>query len=260
MPLLLGSALAIGMLAPVPYRVACDAQVQPQQRRFIAAPFAGILREVHVEAGDVVKSGAVLARMDDTELQLERTELQAEVDRLTRSRDVNRADGKEVEAVLDGHKLEQAEARLALLESRLANLQIISPVSGVVLSDDLKRAEGIPVRVGQSLFEVAPLDKMRVELRIPVDQIDQIQRDQPVHVSLVSQPGGSLMTQVGRLLPSAETVEGQHVFLALADIPNDSESLRPGENGQARIEIGTRPLWWVLFHRPWQKLRTQWGW
>lgn len=260
MPLLLGLALLGGMLAPVPYRVACDAQVQPQHRRFIAAPFAGILREVHVEAGDVVKSGAVLARMDDTELQLERTELQAEVDRLTRSRDVNRADGKEVEAVLDGHKLEQAEARLALLESRLANLQIISPVSGVVLSDDLKRAEGIPVRVGQSLFEVAPLEKMRVELRIPVDQIDQIQRDQPVHVSLISQPGGSLMTQVGRLLPSAETVEGQHVFLALADIPNDSKSLRPGENGQARIEIGTRPLWWVLFHRPWQKLRTQWGW
>ena len=260
MPLLLTLGLIGGMLAPVPYRVACEAQVQPQQRRFIAAPFAGILREVNVEAGDIVKAGAVLARMDDTELQLERTELQAEVDRLTRSRDVNRADGKEVEAVLDGHKLEQAEARLAMLESRLSNLQITSPVSGVVLSDDLKRAEGIPVRIGQSLFEVAPLDKMRVELRIPVDQIDQVQLEQSVSVALVSQPGGSLTTQVRRLLPNAETVEGQHVFLALADIPNDSESLRPGENGQARIEIGTRPLWWVLFHRPWQKLRIHWGW
>lgn len=147
-----------------------------------------------------------------------------------------------------------------LLESRLANLQITSPVKGVVLSEYLKRAEGIPVRIGQSLFEVAPLDKMRVELRIPVDQIDQVQLGQSVRIALVSQPGGALTTQVGRLLPNAETIEGQHVFLALADIPNDNESLRPGENGQARIEIGTRPLWWVLFHRPWQKLRTQWGW
>lgn len=260
MPLLFVMFIGVGMLTPVPHRVACDAQVQPQQRRFIAAPFAGILREVHVEAGDIVQSGAVLARMDDTELQLERTELKAEVDRLTRSRDVNRAEGKEVEAVLDGHKLDQADARLALLESRLANLQITSPVSGVVLSDDLKRAEGISVRVGQSLFEVAPLDKMRIELRIPVDQIDQIELNQSVQVSLVSQPGGSLATHVGRLLPNAETVEGEHVFLALSDIPNDNDSLHPGENGQARIMIGKRPLWWVLFHRPWQKLRTQWGW
>ncbi len=255
-PVVIGGAL----LLPVPFRVSCDAQVQPVQRRVIAAPFAGILREVNAEAGDTVRAGDVLARMDDTELRLEHAELQADVDRLIRSQDVNRAEGKEVEAILDGHKLAQASARLALLNSRLSHLQLTSPVSGVILSEDLKRAEGIPVRIGQSLFEVAPLDKMRVELRIPVDQIDQIAVGQSVEIGLISQPGGPLLAHVERLLPNAETVDGVHVFLALASLPDQHLALRPGENGQAQITIGQRSLWWVLFHRPWQKLRTQWSW
>ena len=260
LPLVTGLLVIGALLVPIPFRVACTAQVQPQLRRFVAAPFAGVLRQVHAEAGDLVHEGDLLAEMDDTELRLEMSGLQADVDRLTRSRDVNRAENKEVEAVLDGHKLRQAEARLALLESREQHLLIRSPVSGVILSEDLKRAEGIPVRIGQSLFEVAPLDKMRVELRIPADQIGQIEAGQPVQVGLVSQPTGSLGTQVDRLLPNAEIVEGAHVFLALADIANDHQTLRPGENGRAWVEIGQRPLWWILFHRPWQKLRTEWGW
>ena len=259
-PLITGIALCGAMWVPVPHRVTCDSQVQPQTRRFVAAPFAGVLRKVHSEAGDLVREGDLLAEMDDTELRLELTELQAEVDRLTRSRDVNRADNKEVDAVLDGHKLRQAEARLALLASREQHLLIRSPVGGVILSEDLKRAEGIPVRIGQSLFEVAPLDEMRLELRIPADQIGQITVGQAIEVGFVSQTTGPIETHVDRVLPNAEIVEGSHVFLALADISNEGNTLRPGEHGQARIVIGQRQLWWILFHRPWQKLRTQWGW
>lgn len=259
-PMLACLAFVGTLLIPAPYRVACNAQVQPQSRRFVAAPFAGVLRNVHAEAGNLVREGDLLAEMDDTELKLEIAELQAEVERLTRSRDVNRAESKEVEAVLDGHKLEQAEARLALLASREQHLQIRSPISGVILSEDLKRAQGLPVRIGQSLFEVAPLDKMRLELRVPADQISQIQTGQTVTVGLVSQSTGAITSKIEQVLPHAETIDGEHVFLAFADLSANSSTLRPGENGTARVEISERPIWWILFHRPWQKLRAKWGW
>lgn len=259
-PLLASLAFVGILLIPAPYRVACNAQVQPQSRRFVAAPFAGVLRQVYSEAGDLVREGDLLAEMDDTELKLEIAELQAEVERLTRSRDVNRAESQEVEAVLDGHKLEQAEARLALLTSRAQHLQIRSPISGVILSEDLKRAQGLPVRIGQSLFEVAPLDKMRLELRVPADQISQITPGQTVNVGLVSQSTGAITSKIEQVLPHAETIDGEHVFLAFADLSAQSSTLRPGENGTARVEISQRPIWWILFHRPWQKLRTKWGW
>ncbi len=257
---LAGLAITGGMFVPAPYRVVCNAQIQPQSRRFVAAPFAGVLRQVYAETGDLVQEGDLLAEMDETELKLELAELQAEVERLTRTRDVNRAESKEVEAVLDGHKLQQAQARLDLLTSREQHLQIRSPIHGVILSEDLKRAQGLPVRIGQSLFEVAPLDKMRLELSVPADQVSQIEAGQSVQVSLISQPSGSIGTAIKLVLPNAETVDGEHVFLALADMPETCKSLRPGENGTARVEIGKRPAWWILFHRPWQKLRTQWGW
>ena len=59
------------------------------------------------------------------------------------------------------------DLKLELLESRSKKLEIKSPIRGIVLRGDQKRAEGMPVTLGQNLFEVAPLDKMVVEVAIP---------------------------------------------------------------------------------------------
>ena len=60
--------------------------------------------------------------------------------------------------------MERLQLTTRLLQDRSRNLIIKSPVDGLVISGDLKRAEGVRLTVGQTLFEVAPLDEM-----IPAD-------------------------------------------------------------------------------------------
>jgi multidrug resistance efflux pump len=63
-------------------------------------------------------------------------------------------------------------------------LDIKSPIDGVVISGDLKRAEGAPVAIGQTLYEIAPLDRMVAEVAIPDDEISRVRLAQSVTINL----------------------------------------------------------------------------
>ncbi len=51
-----------------------------------------------------------------------------------------------------------------LIVDRLGNLEVASPIDGVVISGDLEKYTGAPVERGPGLLEVAPLDMERLEL------------------------------------------------------------------------------------------------
>ncbi len=51
-----------------------------------------------------------------------------------------------------------------LIVDRLENLEIASPINGVVISGELKKYTGAPVERGPGLLEVTPLDMVRLEL------------------------------------------------------------------------------------------------
>ncbi|MGD9856339.1 MAG: biotin/lipoyl-binding protein, partial [Planctomycetaceae bacterium] len=57
-------ALLAGLFVPVPHTIRGDCVTQPVARRFVAAPFAGTLKTVHVQLGERVEPGQVLALMD----------------------------------------------------------------------------------------------------------------------------------------------------------------------------------------------------
>ena len=59
--LLLLGVFALAMLIPVPYRIGADCQLEPVVRRFVAAPYDGILENSLVESGAVVEQYQLLA-------------------------------------------------------------------------------------------------------------------------------------------------------------------------------------------------------
>ena len=82
-----------------------------------------------------------------------------------------------VTAQLAKLEADRLELKTKILELRSNHLEIKSPIDGVVISGDQERAEGAPLTIGQALFEVAPLDKMVVELAIPEDEITHIKQN-----------------------------------------------------------------------------------
>lgn len=236
-------------LIPLPYRIRCDAELQPVVRRHVAAPFEGILRQCLVKPGDVVSAGQVLGRMDAKELNWELAAATADRDRAAKSGDVNLAAGKAAAAQIDRFESRRLAERVKLLESRLAQLDISTPQVGVVVSGNLERAEGAPVKVGQTLFEVAPLERMIVEVLIPEYEIDRASIGQTVDVYLDSVPGEALTGAVLRIHPRAELRNGANVFVAELELDNHDDRLRPGMKGIARLATQRRPLAWIAAQR-----------
>ncbi len=173
-------ALGIVMLLPLPYKISAELELQPVQHRFIAVPFDGPLESSHVRPGDIVSKGDLLATINPREVQYELASIRAELNRA-----VQEKKGLMVEHDFAGSKiaaLESERLRLQtdLLQHRRDNLEIHSPLSGVVVSGDLKQSEGMPMSRGETLFEIAPLGEMVVEIAVPETDIVHVREGMQV--------------------------------------------------------------------------------
>lgn len=251
----LGMAAAIAMLIPVPYSVNCDCELQPVVRRFVAAPFEGALEKAFVEVGDLVRAEQLLARMDGKEVRWEQAGNAAEYERAAKERDAHLADQEFGEAQLAKLQMERLALTTKLLEHRSEHLEIRSPIDGVVVSGELKRAEGARLSMGQTLFEVAPLDQMIVEVEIPEAELAHVTNGAAATIRLEAFSGQQLDGQLKRICPRAELRRKQQVFVGEIALPNDAGQFRPGMRGRVSIPAGQATLGWRLFHRAWQKLQ-----
>jgi multidrug resistance efflux pump len=247
------------MAIPVPYDVRCDCELQPVTRRFVAAPFEGTLERALVEVGDTVQAGQVLARMDGKEIRWEMAGNLAEYERAAKERDACLADQKFGEAQVAKLQMDRLALTTTLLEHRGNNLEIRSPIDGIVVSGELKRAEGVRLALGQTLFEVAPLDQMIVEVEIPESELAHVPSQAEAFIRLEAFPHDELRGTLKRVCPRAELRNKQQVFVGEIPLSNDSGQLKPGMRGRVSLAAGRAMLGWRLFHRAIGKFRLWWG-
>jgi len=243
------------MAVPVPYSVNCDCELQPVTRRFVAAPFEGALEKAFVEVGDPVRADQLLARMDGKEVRWEQAGNIAEYERAAKERDAHLADQKFGEAQVAKLEMDRLTLTTRLLEHRNDHLEIRSPIDGIVVSGELKRAEGVRLAMGQTLFEVAPLDQMIVEVEIPEAELAHVTAGAATTMRLEAFPGQKLEGTLKRICPRAELRRKQQVFVGEIALANDTGQFRPGMRGRVSIPAGHALLGWRLFHRAWQKLQ-----
>lgn len=259
--LVLTGCILLGLLCvPMPYAVRGGCEVQPVSMRYIAAPFEARLLRAEVEPGDEVAAGQLLARLDDEEIRWELSGATAEVDRAAKERDAHLA-GKDFNAA-QVSRLEMArmDAKASVLRQRSDQLEIRSPVDGVVISGDIRKAVGAPLTTGQTLFEIAPLEEMVLEIGIPEDDIGHVSAGQSVDAVLNALPDRSWTGQITRIHPRAELVDQDYVFVAEVNFKNDLGLLRPGMKGRASITTAKHPLGWNLFHKAVDQVRFWAGW
>ena len=259
--ILLAMALLMLILCiPVHYRAKCDCTVEPVKRRYVAAPIDGPLEESFVEPGDVVEEGQLLARMDGRELRMELSGTRADLHRATKQRAGHLATLDSGQAEVARFEVDRLQARTDLLEHRQQHVEIRSPISGVVVSGDHEDAEGMPLEIGQTLFEIAPLDKMVVELAIPEDDFAYIRPRMPVTIRLDAFPMRRYEATVEKIHPRAELRDDQNVFIAEVRLSEPGNALRPGMHGKAKVETDRYPLGWNLFRRPITAVVAWLGW
>lgn len=254
--LILGAVLFLTLVKGT-YRVEAPFVLEATQRQVIPAPFDGYLEKVNVEPGDHVEAGAkatVLASLRTDELELKLAEAEAEKQRYRTESDAAMRDAQQAQAQIARTQAEQAQADIELLQFYIGQAQITSPISGMVLTGDLKKQEGGPVEKGKVLFEVAPLRSLRAELSVPEDRIADVQVGQEGELATASDPGKRVKFVVERVNPITEVVEQHNVIkvrVRLLEMDEQSKSrIKPGLEGVAKITIpGKRSYAWLWTHR-----------
>jgi len=248
-------ATFVAALLPLPYPVRATCELQPVVRRVIAAPFDGILLRSAVRAGEVVQKGRLLAEMDGRELRSQLAEAVANRERAVKESDQALAGGKVAEARMSALEADGLAHQIELLEYRREHLEVRSPIDGLVLQGDLERSEGAPLRVGDPLFEVGPLDRLVAEIAVSATDVPLVSTGAEVTLKLESHANGKVRSTVTRVAPKSEWIGDKNVFLCEAEIGNPGGDLRAGLKGKAKIAGPRRPLVWIWGRDAWLALR-----
>ena len=243
------------------HRVGANASLEGAVRRVLVAPFDGYIESAAHRAGDVVTAGTVLATLDQRDLKLEYYKWASQQSQYAKQYQEALAKHDRAQGSILLAQVQQAEAQMNLLAEQLGRTQIAAPFDGLVVSGDLHQSLGASVKRGQTLFEVSPLNAFRVVLEIDELDIGSVAAGQKGSLLLSSITGESFPFTVKQLTPVVVSREGRSYFRAEALLDSDSDRLRPGMEGVAKIEAGRRNLFWIGTHKlfDWMRL-TLWSW
>ena len=228
------------------YRIEAPFVFEAPLRQVVVAPFDTYIRSVAVDPGDQVDAGRnILGVLDTSELRLELAALKAE--RLGHEKQMAAfmRDGRTAEAQIARAQSDKCTAQIRLLEQNMDKATLVAPITGRVVSEDLKRRIGAPVETGKVLFEVARIDALRAELFIPEESITSITVGQRGALASVGRPDQKILFFVERINPIAEVVNKKNVFRVRARLQEQFEWMRPGMEGIAKIEAGKKPYIWI---------------
>ncbi len=232
------------------FRAEAPFVLEATYQQVVCASFDGYIKSVNVEVGDTVEGGqTTLAELDTAELRLRLAAAKAERAGYLKQVAAAMRDGEIAQAQIAQADADKTEAQIELLNYLIEQGKIISPISGTVVKGDLKRQIGAPVKKGDVLFEVTPLESLRAELLVPEDQIFDIAVDQAGYLATVSYPGKRIKFVVERVNPMAEVVNDRNVFKVRVRLLERRSWMRPGMEGVAKISIGERPYIWIWTRR-----------
>ncbi|MEM6823202.1 MAG: efflux RND transporter periplasmic adaptor subunit [Verrucomicrobiota bacterium] len=261
--ILLYGAIALFVLLflpSFPYKISTKCTLEPVTRRIVAAPFNCRLERALVEPGQPIKKGDVLAQLDGKEIRAQLAELIARRDRAAKMADQAMASDDVPSFQVAQLEMESLNYEIEILSERTRQLEIRSPISGIVIMGDLERAEGVPLEKGEPLFEVGPLGEVVAECAIPENDIAYVREKMPVRIKLNAFPGDKWLSQIQNINPRSETQNNRNVFVGEAYLDNTDLKLKPGMQGKAVIESEGRSLAWILFHKMWEFIQIKLLW
>lgn len=220
-----------------------DAVLEPLRQATLTAQVGGNVLALRVKAGDVVKRGQPLLRIDDRDSRAgvarsDAAVTQAEAEArnaelaLNRNRDLLK-NGFVSQAAVDSADTQYRAARAGLDQARAAraqsavaqgNAEIVAPYDALVSATHVEAGDlALPGRALLTLYEPG---RLRAVVQVPASRAAAVAAAKQVQVQL---PDGRIVQPTAReLLPAADPVS-QTVEWRLA-LPTEASGSRPGQS------------------------------
>jgi multidrug efflux pump subunit AcrA (membrane-fusion protein) len=238
----LAAAALAAFALPIDLTVGAPARVEGELQRIVPAPIRGYLKAVHVRPGDTVREGDLLAELGDRDLELERAKLKSELAQHEGNVAAAMARGERGPMAVAQARVDEARARIALVDHQLERIRVRSPIDGVVLQGDLWQQVGTPLDRGRELFVLAPARRHRVVIELDERDLRRVPEGARGRLALSALPWETMPMSVERIAPAATTIEGRNVFELEARLDAGTEPLRAGQRGVAHLDAGRGPV------------------
>ncbi len=220
--------------------------LEPVRQAQIIAPFNGYIKRVFVRPGDnVIANRTELIQLHTSRLRDQLAAAQAQKAAYSKQAQVADARGKIADMQIADESMNIAAAKIRLLRRQIAYAAITSPVSGVVLSGNLRRRIGEAVHLGDVLMRVAPIAPLNARVNILESDILYLKNGQTGSLATASYPSDRIPISVVYIDPLAIVRHKQNVFRVRVVIRHPPAWLRPGMQGTARINAGRRRYIWI---------------
>ena len=209
--------------------------------------------------GQIAPGPTVLGTLETVELRLELKASEAQRHGYLKQVAAAMREDKRSDAQIAQAQAEEVLWRIRQLERRIAQSALVAPIDGYVVSGDLRRQLGAPVKTGDGLFEVAELTELRAELSVPEDLIADVQTAKaradreglPLagEIATTARPDEHIPFEVERINPVAEVIEQTNVFKVRVRLLRMPSIFRPGMEGVGKINIDRRSYGYIFTRR-----------
>jgi multidrug resistance efflux pump len=238
--------LALGLLSPAACGLLWPGQEQPKNEVKLAGHIEatetdlafqvpGRIVSISADAGQEVKAGQVVAKLDD---KVFRHEVDAALGAW------EEADATPGPKKIKDAGLRQVKAALELAQLRLSYATLISPVDGIVLARSANPGE--LAAVGTTIITLGDLDHVWFEGYLPEKDLGKVSYGQKAAISIDGAPGEKYSGAVSYISPKAEftpkTVETYRervtmVYRVRIKLPNPQRVLKIGMPAEAVISL-----------------------
>lgn len=252
--------------------VTAQGKLEPRDYVDVGAQVSGQLKKVHVEIGDVVESGQLLAEIDPEIYESRVKADEARLKTLAAQMAEQTAQLSSAKLKLDRNQklikskaisqdvFEDAETAYKIAEAQIQSLQaqieeaqstlegdkanlgyttIYAPMAGTVVSQSSQ--EGQTLNASQSapvLVQLANLDTMTVRAQVAEADVMNLKPDMPVYFTTLGDQDRKWNGTVRQILPSPETVNDVVLYNVLVDVDNTDRRLMTGMSTQMFFVLG----------------------
>jgi hypothetical protein len=268
-------AVAIIAVIPMDFSIKADCQIRPRAQLSIVAPMEGRIEQVYVRAGDHVypqkrtadlgDAAKPLMLFDDTDLRTEEARARAHYADVQSQLSEARAKGDMAKIGTLQQQLKQIESDVALLDHKIEQCTVWSPIEGTVLTENVERKQYSTAKASEPLLEVASFKDFELVVDVPESEVATVRGalersarqaaaanlpDGGIEVDYILYPWPDQKYEVhaagtATLLPASMQNKSANVFRLQVKL--EKENLPPeismsGVTGKAKIHVGHKPL------------------
>ena len=235
--------------------------IEPVRSVEVKSKASGEILRLHVDVGDEVGSGTLLAEVDPRDVRNRFEQAQADLEVANARTEISKAQLDRSKELLAGGVITQQEfesSRLdyanalanqvkaktnqELAQLQLSDVTIRAPMKGTVISKTVEEGQVIQsasgnVSGGTTLFTMANLDSMQVRTLVDETDMGQIKSGLQATVKVEAFPERTFRGVVEKIEPQAEVQQNVTMFPVIVSLDNRNGLLKPGMNAEVEILV-----------------------